>query len=92
MERTIDGFRGFTACLYGAKEKGIIYGTGVTDMGDIKWSKQNYVSNDYRHHDHVYMPCRNGLSAGWIFPYGVFGTWVAMFLDWIARAVCFTYR
>lgn len=39
MERTIDGFRGFTACLYGAKEKGIAYGTGITDMGDIKGSR-----------------------------------------------------
>ncbi|MGB9928847.1 MAG: flavodoxin family protein [Methanosarcina sp.] len=36
MERTIEGFRGFTSCLEGAKEKGIIYGTGVWQMGDIK--------------------------------------------------------
>ncbi len=39
MERTLEGFRGFTSCLEGAKEKGIIYGTGVWNMGDIKESK-----------------------------------------------------
>ena len=36
MERTLEGFRGFTSCLSGAKEKGIIYGTGAWNMGDIK--------------------------------------------------------
>lgn len=36
MERTIEGFRGFTSCLSGAEEKGIIYGTGTMDIGDIK--------------------------------------------------------
>lgn len=36
MERTIEGFRGFTSCLSGAKEKGIIYGTGAWNVGDIK--------------------------------------------------------
>lgn len=39
MERTLEGFRGFTSCLEGAKEKGIIYGTGVWNIGDIKGSK-----------------------------------------------------
>lgn len=39
MERTLEGFRGFTSCLSGAKEKGIIYGTGAWNMGDIKGSK-----------------------------------------------------
>lgn len=39
MERTIEGFRGFTSCLSGAKEKGIIYGTGAWNIGDIKGSK-----------------------------------------------------
>jgi multimeric flavodoxin WrbA len=39
MERTLEGFRGFTSCLEGAKEKGIIYGTGAWNMGDIKVSK-----------------------------------------------------
>lgn len=37
MERTLEGFRGFTEdCLDGAKEKGIVYGTGAWQMGDIK--------------------------------------------------------
>lgn len=36
MERTLEGFRGFTSCLSGAKEKGIIYGTGAWNAGDIK--------------------------------------------------------
>jgi len=39
MERTLEGFRGFTSCLGGAKEKGIIYGTGAWKAGDIKGSK-----------------------------------------------------
>jgi len=39
IERTLEGFRGFTSCLSGAKEKGIIYGTGAWNMGDIKGSK-----------------------------------------------------
>ena len=38
MERTLEGFRGFTACLTGAKEKGVIYGTGAWNIGDIKKS------------------------------------------------------
>lgn len=38
MERTLEGFRGFTVCLSGAKEKGIIYGTGAWQIGDIKKS------------------------------------------------------
>lgn len=37
LQKTIDGFRGFTEdCLPGAKEKGIIYGTGAWQTGDIK--------------------------------------------------------
>jgi multimeric flavodoxin WrbA len=39
MERTLEGFRGFTSCLEGANEKGIVYGTGAWNMGDIKGSK-----------------------------------------------------
>lgn len=39
LERTIEGFRGFMDCLPEAKEKGIIYGTGAWDKGDIKGSK-----------------------------------------------------
>lgn len=36
MDRTIEGFRGFLDCLSGAKEKGIIYGTGAWKIGDIQ--------------------------------------------------------
>jgi len=36
FERTIESFRGFTSCLDNPKEKGIIYGTGVYNIGDIK--------------------------------------------------------
>ncbi|MEL7608647.1 MAG: flavodoxin family protein [Bacillota bacterium] len=37
LERTIEGFRGFTEdCLTNAHEKGIIYGTGAWQIGDIK--------------------------------------------------------
>ena len=39
MERTVEGFRGFTSCLSGANEKGIIYGTGAWNIGDIKGSE-----------------------------------------------------
>jgi multimeric flavodoxin WrbA len=38
MERTLEEFRGFTYCLEGAEEKGIIYGTGAWNIGDIKKS------------------------------------------------------
>ena len=36
LERTIKGFRGFTSVLSGPNEKGIIYGTGAWNIGDIK--------------------------------------------------------
>lgn len=37
LQRTIEGFRGFTEdCLNGAKEAGIIYGTGAWQVGEIK--------------------------------------------------------
>jgi len=39
LEKTIEGFRGFTSVLNGPKEKGIIYGTGAWNMGDIKESR-----------------------------------------------------
>ncbi len=39
LERTLEGFRGFTSCLSGAREQGVIYGTGVFDKGDVKGSK-----------------------------------------------------
>ena len=38
MERTLEEFRGFTFCLENAREKGIIYGTGTWNLGDIKKS------------------------------------------------------
>jgi multimeric flavodoxin WrbA len=36
MERTLEEFRGFTYCLEDAKEKGVIFGTGAWDKGEIK--------------------------------------------------------
>jgi multimeric flavodoxin WrbA len=45
LKRTIEGFRGFTSCLPGAKEKGIVYGAGAWEIGDILTSdtmKQAY--------------------------------------------------
>lgn len=36
MERTIEGFRGFAVCLDGAVEKGIVYGVGAWEKGDIQ--------------------------------------------------------
>jgi multimeric flavodoxin WrbA len=39
LERTIEGFRAFTSCLPGAKEKGVVYGTGAWEMGDILKSR-----------------------------------------------------
>lgn len=45
MESTLDGFRGFTRCLRGAKEKGVIYGTGAWGIGEIEGNqamKQSY--------------------------------------------------
>lgn len=38
LERTVEGFRGFMSCLKGAKEKGIVYGAGAFEIGDIKKS------------------------------------------------------
>jgi len=38
MERTLEGFRGFTFCLDGAIEKGVVLGTGAWHVGDIKES------------------------------------------------------
>jgi multimeric flavodoxin WrbA len=39
LERTIEGFRGFTACLNGAREKGVVYGTGAWRAGEITTSR-----------------------------------------------------
>ncbi len=39
MERVLESFRGFTEdCLNNAHEKGIVYGTGAWQIGDIKGS------------------------------------------------------
>lgn len=46
IERTLEEFREFTSCLNGAKEKGIIYGTGAWKMGDIKGSKAMSQAHD----------------------------------------------
>ena len=35
LARTIEGFRAFTSCLPRAKEKGVVYGTGAWNVGDI---------------------------------------------------------
>lgn len=35
LERTLEEFRGFTYCLEGANEKGVIYGTGVWEKGEV---------------------------------------------------------
>ena len=35
LESTLACFRGFLSCLSGAKEKGVIYGTGAWNKGDI---------------------------------------------------------
>lgn len=34
-DETMAGFRGYTRCLPGAKEKGIIYGVGAWEKGDV---------------------------------------------------------
>jgi multimeric flavodoxin WrbA len=39
LKRTVEGLRGFTSCLPGAKEKGIVYGTGAWNVGDILKSR-----------------------------------------------------
>jgi multimeric flavodoxin WrbA len=39
LERTIEGFRGFTSCLPRAKERGIVYGAGAWEIGDILTSR-----------------------------------------------------
>ena len=36
LERTFDGLRGFTACLDGAQEKGLLYAAGVWQKDEVK--------------------------------------------------------
>ena len=35
METTLACFRGYADCIEGAEEKGVIYGTGVYEKGEI---------------------------------------------------------
>lgn len=39
MERTIDGLQGFADCLPGAKVKGVVYGAGAWQKGEIQGNK-----------------------------------------------------
>jgi len=39
MERTLEGFRGFTSCLNGAKEKGVVLGVGAWEISAIRGTK-----------------------------------------------------
>jgi len=36
LERTLEEFRGFTYCLEGVNEKGVIYGSGVWEKGEVE--------------------------------------------------------
>lgn len=45
MSRALEEFRGFTYCLDGANEKGILCGTSLWDYGDVK--KSNYLEKAY---------------------------------------------
>lgn len=38
LERTLESLRGFTFCLDGARERGVVYGTGAWNVGDIRKS------------------------------------------------------
>ena len=46
LERTLEGFRGFTEdCLTNPKERGVVYGVGLWEIGDVQKSpalKQAY--------------------------------------------------
>ena len=39
METTLACFRGYADCVEGAKEMGVIYGTGVYEAGEVKYTK-----------------------------------------------------
>ena len=39
MERTVDALRGFTDCLPGAEVKGVVYGSGVYQKGEVMDTK-----------------------------------------------------
>lgn len=38
LDRTLEGFRGFFDCVPGARERGVVYGTGAWGRGDIETS------------------------------------------------------
>lgn len=46
METTLACFRGYADCVNGAKEKGVIYATGVYEKGEVKDTK--YMQEAYR--------------------------------------------
>lgn len=45
MDCTLECFRGFAVCLDGSKERGVIYGKGLYEIGDVKGSK--YIAEAY---------------------------------------------
>lgn len=47
LGRTLGCFRGFTDCLPGAKEKGVVYGTGAWAKGEIRSSDAMQQAYDY---------------------------------------------
>lgn len=36
LKRTLESLRGFTSCLSNVEEKGVVYGTGLTEIGDVQ--------------------------------------------------------
>jgi len=36
LDGTLEGFRGFASCLEKVRVKGVIYGTGAWNIGDIR--------------------------------------------------------
>lgn len=45
LKRTLEDFRGFTDCLNGANEKGVILGSGVWQIGEI--TQTSFVNDAY---------------------------------------------
>lgn len=39
VETTLASFRGYADCIEGAREMGVIYGTGVYEKGEVKGTK-----------------------------------------------------
>jgi len=46
MNRTIDGLQGFSDCLSGAVIKGVIYGAGAWQLGDIQGNEAMQAAYD----------------------------------------------